>query len=172
MVYNLVYYGNNTLRKEAEEVSQIDQETLSLIDTMFNIMYSAKGIGLAAPQVDVSKRIFVIDIEMYGGPRMALINPRITTNSSETESYDEGCLSLPDISGEIYRPSQISLTALTPDEREVQLEAEGLLARVIQHELDHLNGILFIDHLEDYQRKELTSKLKKIKKLNSARRRA
>jgi len=170
MVYNLVYYGNQTLREEAEEVSNIDQETRSLIDTMFNIMYTSKGIGLAAPQVDVSKRVFVLDIEMYGGPRMALINPRITSNSSEEEPYDEGCLSLPDITGKVHRPSQISLIGITPDEREVKLEAEGLLARVIQHEIDHLNGILFIDHLEDYQRKELTSELKKIKKINRSRR--
>lgn len=167
MSHKLVYYGNKTLRQIAEEVKNIDQETTDLISTMFNIMYSAKGIGLAAPQINISKRIFVVDIEMYDGPSIALINPQILSQSSETESYDEGCLSLPEITGTIYRPSKISVKGITPDEKEVQFDAEGLLARVIQHELDHINGILFIDHLEDYIRKELTSELKKIKKLNN-----
>ncbi len=166
MSHKLVYYGNKTLRQIAEEVKNIDQETTDLISTMFNIMYSAKGIGLAAPQINISKRIFVIDIEMYDGPSIALINPQILSQSSETEPYDEGCLSLPEITGKIYRPSKISIKGITPDAKEVQFDAEGLLARVIQHELDHINGILFIDHLEEFIRKELTSELKKIKKLN------
>lgn len=168
MSHKLVYYGNKTLRQIADEVTNIDQETIDTINTMFNIMYSAKGIGLAAPQINISKRIFVIDIEMYDGPSLTLINPQILSKSSETVPYDEGCLSLPEISGTIHRPSKISVKGITPDAKEVQLDAEGLLARVIQHELDHINGILFIDHLEDYKRKELTSELKRIKKLNRA----
>ena len=168
MSHKLVYYGNKTLRQIADEVTNIDQDTIDTINTMFNIMYSAKGIGLAAPQINISKRIFVIDIEMYDGPSLTLINPQILSKSSETVPYDEGCLSLPEISGTIHRPSKISVKGITPDAKEVQLDAEGLLARVIQHELDHINGILFIDHLEDYKRKELTSELKRIKKLNRA----
>jgi peptide deformylase len=168
MSHKLVYYGNKTLRQTAEEVKNINQETIEFINTMFNIMYSAKGIGLAAPQVNISKRIFVIDVEMYKGPSIALINPQIISKSSETEPYEEGCLSIPEITGKIYRPSKISIKGITPDEKEVQIDADGIFARVIQHELDHLNGILFIDHLEDYIRKELTSELKKIKKLNRA----
>lgn len=166
MSHKLVYYGNKTLRQIAEEVTNIDQETIDTISTMFNIMYSAKGIGLAAPQINISKRIFVIDIEMYDGPSIALINPQVLSKSSETVPYDEGCLSLPEITGKIHRPSKISIKGITPDAKEVQIDAEGLLARVIQHELDHINGILFIDHLEDYIKKELTSELKRIKKLN------
>lgn len=166
MSHKLVYYGNKTLRQIAEEVTNIDQETIDTISTMFNIMYNAKGIGLAAPQINISRRIFVIDIEMYDGPSIALINPQVLSKSSETVPYDEGCLSLPEITGKIHRPSKISIKGITPDAKEVQIDAEGLLARVIQHELDHINGILFIDHLEDYIRKELTSELKRIKKLN------
>jgi peptide deformylase len=168
MSHKLVYYGNKTLRQTAEEVRNINQETIEFINTMFNIMYSAKGIGLAAPQVNISKRIFVVDVEMYNGPSIALINPQIISKSSEAEPYEEGCLSIPEITGNIYRPSKISIKGITPDEKEVQFDAEGIFARVLQHELDHLEGILFIDHLEDYIRKELTSELKKIKKLNRA----
>ncbi|MDY6935233.1 MAG: peptide deformylase [Spirochaetota bacterium] len=168
MTYKLVYYGNRTLRQVAEEVVNIDQKISDLIDSMYNIMYAGSGIGLAAPQVDVSKKIITLNLQMYNGPSLALINPIIIGNSEEIEPYEEGCLSIPGIRKEIYRPSKISVKGLTLDEKEVQIDADGLLARVLQHEIDHLNGIFFTDHLEDYLRKELTSQLKKIKKLNHA----
>lgn len=166
MTNKLVYYGNEILRKVAEEVSNINQEDIDLVDYMFKIMHQENGIGLAAPQINISKRILVLDLKVYKGPSMMVINPKILDTSDETEQYDEGCLSLPGISGEIYRPSQISIQGLNSDGKEVQIEADGMLARVLQHEIDHLNGILFIDHLEDFIKKEYTSELKKIKKLN------
>ncbi|MFW5862282.1 MAG: peptide deformylase [Spirochaetota bacterium] len=162
----LVYYGNETLRKKADPISDITQETIDLIDSMFNIMNKESGIGLAAPQVDLPLQVVTIDIRMYEGPALALINPVITSFSDDTEPYEEGCLSLPGISENVVRPSAVEVKALAPDGSEIEFQTDGLLARVIQHELDHLNGILFIDHLEDYKRKELTSTLKKIKKMN------
>lgn len=168
MSYNIVYYGNETLRQVAEEVSNIDQDVIDLIDVMFNIMYKERGIGLAAPQVDVSRRILGIDLESYKGPVMALVNPQIIETSGDLVAYEEGCLSVPGIMRDIDRPDKILVKGITPDEKEVEFEADGLLARVLQHEIDHLNGTLFIDHLESFERNELRKNLKKIKKMNKA----
>lgn len=166
MKYKLIYYGSEALREVADEVKNIDSEINELIDSMYNVMYKEKGIGLAAPQVDVSKRLIVIDIENYNGPALTVINPVIKEFSSEEVPYEEGCLSLPGISKEIIRPEKILLAGITPDEKDIEIEADGLLARVLQHEIDHLDGKVFIDHLEDYIRKELKPQLKKIKKMN------
>ncbi len=166
MKYNLVYYGNDILKAVADEVMNIDGEINELIDSMYNVMYREKGIGLAAPQVDVSKRLIVIDLESYKGPALTVINPVIREFSDTEIPYEEGCLSLPGISKEVIRPDRILLSGITPDEKEIEIEADGLLARVLQHEIDHLNGKVFIDHLEDYIRKELKLQLKKIKKMN------
>ena len=169
MSYHLVFYGNETLRKIAGEVTCITGETIELIRSMFTVMRKERGIGLAGPQVDVSQRLLVVDLESYNGPSLALINPVIMEFSEETGSYEEGCLSVPGIMSDIIRPASIRVRAITPEEKEIDIEAEGLLARVLQHEIDHLNGKLFIDYMEDYQRRELTGELKKIKKLNRAR---
>ncbi len=166
--HRLVFYGNQTLREVAREVTQIDQSIQDIIEDMFTLMRKEKGIGLAAPQIDLSKRIVVLDLQSYKGPRLALINPVITALSEEETVIEEGCLSVPGIMKDIYRPAEISLRAMTPEQKEITFDADGLLARVLQHEIDHLNGILFIDHLEDYIRRELTGELKKIKKLNKA----
>ncbi len=163
---HLVYYGNETLRKIAEEITNIDQGTIDLIESMFNVMYGAHGIGLAAPQVGVSRRLLILDIESYRGPILTLINPVITARSDKLGPYEEGCLSVPGINAMITRPLEISVRAVIPEGKEMNFEARGLLARVLQHEIDHLDGKLFIDYLEDHDRKELTAELKKIKKLN------
>lgn len=168
MSYNLVFYGNETLRKVAEEVSNIDQEVINLIDIMFNIMHKERGIGLAAPQVDVPRRIVGIDLESYKGPVLVLVNPQIIDTSDDLVGYEEGCLSVPGIMRDIDRPGKILVKGVTPDEKEVEFEADGLLARVLQHEIDHLNGTLFIDYLESFERNELRRELKKIKKMNRA----
>ena len=167
MAYSLVYYGNETLKKVAEEVKNIDDEILSLVDSMFGVMYKAKGIGLAAPQVNVSKRIVVIDIKDFNGkPPLVLINPVIQESSNEIEPYDEGCLSLPGITADVIRPSRVKMQAHDISGKKIEIETGGLLARVLQHEIDHLNGIVFIDHLEEFIRRELRPELKKIKKMN------
>ena len=167
MVHELIYYGHDTLKKVAREIMNIDGELLQLIDSMYNVMYRAKGIGLAAPQVDVSKRLFILDIENDNKQiTLEMLNPVIKEFSGKWESYEEGCLSVPGISKEVVRSVEILLSGVNRDGKEVELEAGGMLARVIQHEIDHLNGILFVDHLEDYMRKELRPELKKIKKMN------
>ena len=164
--HKLVFYGNKTLRSTAQEVTQVTQEIRDLTDEMFAIMHKEQGIGLAAPQIDVPLQLLVIDIRSNKGPIMALINPRITAFSDEKDGYEEGCLSLPGITAEVIRPVGIQVEGIAINEKPVKFEATGLLARVLQHEIDHLNGKLFIDYLEDYKRKELNAQLKKIKKLN------
>jgi peptide deformylase len=167
MAIDLIYYGHDTLRKVAEEVMDINGELIDFIDSMFNVMYRAKGLGLAAPQVDRSRRVLTLDIDdNKKNIVMEMINPVIREFSKKEEPYEEGCLSVPGIMADVIRPVEIAVTALDRDGREMELEAKGLLARVIQHEVDHLNGILFIDRIEDFKRNELRPELKKIKKLN------
>ncbi len=166
MKHSLVYYGNDVLRKPADEVKNINQEIIDLIENMFDVMYRNNGVGLAGPQVNESKKIITIDIKNAKYPGMTIINPEIVSLSDKTGPYEEGCLSLPGISAEIIRPLQITVKAFTPDGKEILINADGLLARVLQHEIDHLNGKVFIDHLEDHIRKELGPELKTIKKLN------
>lgn len=169
MTHKLVYYGNETLAKVAQPVERFDSALEDLIDDMFNIMYSENGIGLAAPQININQRIIVFDVshtEKKNG-KLALINPVIVSHSTEEGEYEEGCLSLPGLYEEVTRPLSIVVKALTPKGKSVKIEADGLLARVLQHEIDHLEGILFIDRIEDYRRKTHLRELKKIKKLNS-----
>jgi peptide deformylase len=165
----LIFFGHDTLRQKAADVSTIDEALLKQIDAMFNVMYSSNGIGLAAPQINISRRVIIIDIsDKTNVNPMALINPVIKSFSDETEPYEEGCLSIPGISRDVIRPSEIQVSAISPDGSKVTFEAGGLLARVIQHEVDHLDGILFIDRLEDYVKNEIRSDLKKIKKMSKA----
>jgi len=166
MSRSLVFYGNDTLAGVAEPVENIDGSIASLIDEMFKIMYKEKGIGLAAPQVDFGKRIFVVDTGEAKSQKFALINPVIKESSDKLEPYEEGCLSVPGINADVIRPESILISGYTRDGKEVEIEANGLLARVFQHEYDHLDGILFIDRIEKYIRDEMRTELKKIKKLN------
>lgn len=166
MSRSLVFYGNDTLAGVAEPVENIDGSIASLIDEMFKIMYKEKGIGLAAPQVDFGKRIFVVDTGETKSQKFALINPVIKESSDKLEPYEEGCLSVPGINADVIRPESILISGYTREGKEVEIEANGLLARVFQHEYDHLDGILFIDRIEKYIRDELRTELKKIKKLN------
>jgi peptide deformylase len=166
MSYNLVYYGNETLAAVAEPVDNIDGTIASLIDEMFIIMHRAIGIGLAAPQIDLGKRVIVVDTGEGPGTKMALVNPVIKEKSESTEPFDEGCLSLPGINADVIRPSSILISGFNRDGKEVEFEADGLIARVLQHEVDHLDGIVFVDRIEKYRRDELRSQLKRIKKMN------
>lgn len=136
------------LRQKAAPVKKIDADLLQLIQDMFETMYTAKGIGLAAPQVGVSKRLIIVDIEEYDPeyPPIALVNPVITKAAGE-ELGEEGCLSLPGRRGIVRRAVDVIVTGVLPDGDEVEFDANGLMARVLQHEIDHLDGILFIDLL-------------------------
>lgn len=166
MNHNLVYFGSDILRGSAEEVENIDDDVLSLIDSMFKIMYKNNGVGLAAPQINIPARIIVIDTQEKKSSPVAVINPVIKEASDELCGFEEGCLSVPGIRADITRPAKVLVTGISPDGKEFQAEAEGLLARVFQHETDHLDGKLFIDYLEPYEKNELRHILKKIKKMN------
>ncbi len=166
MKLNLVYYGKEILSHVAEDVQEINDDIISIIDSMFKIMHKEKGIGLAGPQVDLNKRIVVIDPGDDARHRIALINPVIVGSSDKTEPYEEGCLSLPGLNADVIRPSEIMVHAVNTKGKNIEIEAGGIMARVMQHEIDHLNGILFIDRIEKFVRDEMKSELKKIKKLN------
>lgn len=143
---NIRYEGDEILRKVCKPVDKMTSRTSQLIDDMFETMYEANGVGLAAPQVGVLKRIVVIDVGE--GDALALINPEIIEASGE-QTADEGCLSLPGKFANVTRPMHVVCKALDRDMNEITIEAEGLLARAICHETDHLEGILYIDKAID-----------------------
>jgi peptide deformylase len=140
------------LRQKSAEITDIDGRLAKLVDDMIPTMYEAAGLGLSAPQVGVQKRLFVYDLHDDTGPKV-LINPTISEARGEWV-YEEGCLSVPGLHWEIMRPKEVHLTGLDLDGNEVSFEADELLARLFQHELDHLDGRLLLDLLDDDQRKQ------------------
>jgi peptide deformylase len=167
-VLPITVFGDKILRKKASKVTEVDLKTIELIKNMFDTMRNANGIGLAANQVGVDKSIFVIDIsqvEEYKDTKpMTIINPKIIKRSEKKVIIEEGCLSIPDIRQEVERPESITILYYDTDLKEHTLEAEDLLARVMQHEYDHLQGILFTDLISDELRKKLKGDMNKIKK--------
>ena len=149
--YAIRLFGDPVLKQPAAEVSDIDGALARLADDMIITMYAAPGLGLAAPQVGVQKRFFVYDLQDGDGPK-TMINPRIVESRGEW-SYDEGCLSVPGLSWQIVRPKEIHLVGFDLDGNEVSIEADEVLARLFQHELDHLDGVLLLDRLDKEQRK-------------------
>lgn len=160
-------YGMDILRKEAKPIHEIDSSLIELVHNMYYTMLNAEGIGLAAPQVNVNKSICIVDIscieEFKHIKPLTLINPVIADNHGES-SYEEGCLSIPEVRAEVKRPEKIFVKYNDFDMKDLTLEADGMLARVIQHEIDHLHGKLFVDHLDPDELKKLKSSLNKIKK--------
>ena len=156
----LRYYGDPVLRKKAEPVASVTPEIRELIASLFDTMYRERGIGLAAPQVGVSQRIFVVDVEAEEGERtkLALVNPTITL-SAGTVVGEEGCLSIPGIHADVKRHAEVTLEGMDENGERVTVRAHGLLSRALQHELDHLDGVLFIDRLSAIRRKLLGPKL-------------
>jgi peptide deformylase len=150
--------GSDVLRKPAAEIQEIDEELRLLIEDMYETMYEAEGIGLAGPQVGVSRRVCVVDLNDGQTPRMALINPRVVESGKQTDRAEEGCLSIPGVVGLVTRPAEIVVEALDPDGSRIRLEASDLLARCLQHEIDHLDGVLFIDRLSPLKRDMLLKK--------------
>jgi peptide deformylase len=147
-------YRDPVLKRKARPVKKISRTVKKLVEDMFETMYSNNGIGLAAPQVGESKRVFVIDTKEVG-ERIAAINPKIIpVSGKDTEKSTEGCLSLPEMEVEVERPRRVILEYLDTEGHEMRLEAEGLLARAIQHEYDHLEGHLIIDRAISRQKKE------------------
>jgi len=153
------------LRQKSENVDKVDKEVKKLIDDMLDTMYAAPGIGLAAIQVGVPKRIIVIDLskEEEKNP-LYFVNPKIILKSNTKATYEEGCLSVPGQFAEIDRPNQCLINYLDYNGKQQELNAEGLLATCIQHEMDHLEGILFIDYLSKLKKNFITKKLSKQKK--------
>jgi peptide deformylase len=150
--FSIRQYGDPVLRQRAREVTDIDDGLRQLVDDMVDTMYDAPGVGLAAPQVGVQKRLFVYDTGDGLGPR-TIVNPVIAQSSGEWE-FEEGCLSVPGLAWEIVRPKDILLTGVDLDGNEVVLEATEYEARVLQHEVDHLDGVLLVERLDDDQRRE------------------
>ena len=154
------------LRKKSENLEKVDNDIRKLLDEMLKTMYAAPGIGLAAVQIGILKRLVVIDISKEDQKKnpLFLINPVITYKSKNTSIYEEGCLSLPGHFAEIERPSQCSVDYIDYNGKEKKLKADGLLATCIQHEVDHLNGVLFIDYLSKLKKDMIIKKLIKHKK--------
>ena len=156
---------NPILKKVAKDVTTIDDAICEQMDNMLDTMYHDNGIGLAAPQIGISNRVIVVDIEQTEERRtknpIFLINPNIIWQSGEMNIYEEGCLSVPNITASIERPKEIKLEYLDRNGKKQLLEANGLLATCIQHEIDHLDGILFIDHLSKLKRNIILKKLQK-----------
>lgn len=142
--------GDPVLRSTASAIEKVDGALVKICEDMLDTMYEAPGVGLAAPQVGIQKRLFVYDIG--DGPRI-VVNPEIREGDGEW-IFEEGCLSVPDLAWDIARPKQVHLTGFDLEGNEVSIEADEYEARVFQHELDHLDGILLVEHLDDDQRKE------------------
>jgi peptide deformylase len=154
------------LKRTAEPVAEVDEALRRLADDMLETMYAAPGIGLAAPQVGELKRLIVLDVAPKAGPRdpHLLINPEILWVSEEDSTASEGCLSLPEHYADVVRPRAIRVAFLDRQGERRMLEAEGLLATCIQHEIDHLDGLLFVDHISALKRNMILRKLLKAKK--------
>ena len=160
MSHNIKLYPDSVLREKALPVDNVDGDISKLIDGMAEIMYSYQGIGLAAPQVGVLKRVIIADI---GDGLLSMVNPEILEKGDE-DRLEEGCLSLPNIQVEIERKKMISVRGISQEGKEITLELNGLMARVIQHEIDHLNGILIIDYVPLAEKFLLHKKLTELKK--------
>lgn len=166
MIYPIVKFPDPVLQKPAEPITVFDAKLRQLVDDMFASMYDAQGIGLAAPQIGISQRLTVIDVSFQKNPedKIVLINPEIVEKSGK-QVEEEGCLSLPEIRDRVVRAAQVKVRAQDADGKPVEVEGTELLARALQHEIDHLDGILFIFRLSRLKR---DLQLRKIRKLQKA----
>ena len=153
--------GADVLRQKAVDVPAPGPELDRLVADMFETMYEAHGIGLAAPQVGLSQRLIVVDVKEDGHEPLALLDPAVVEFGPEREKYEEGCLSIPGVSASVERPVTAVVEAQDTQGNAVRLEADGMLARCLQHEIDHLDGVLFIDRLSPIKRNMLLKKYRK-----------
>lgn len=163
----ILHYPDDRLRTKARPVTKVDDQIRQLVDDMFETMYAAPGIGLAATQVNVHQQVIVIDVSEEKNQPLCLINPEIIESDGEEES-EEGCLSVPDIYDKVKRSELVTVKALDRDGREYTLKAAELLAMCIQHEMDHLQGKLFVDYLSPLKQQRLRKKLEKARRLNAS----
>ncbi len=164
---SILIHPDPRLKTAADPVASVDKDLRALADDMLETMYDAPGIGLAAPQVGVMKRMLVMDCikdEMATPEPMVMVNPHVIETSAETNVYDEGCLSIPEQYAEIERPAIVKVEWMDLDGKTLQEEFAGLWATCVQHEIDHLNGKLFIDYLKPLKRQMITRKMQKLKR--------
>ena len=163
-IRKILKFPDQDLRTKAQVIETFDTALKALTDDMFETMHSVNGIGLAATQIGISKRVAVIDISQEKNEPFVIINPEIEIlNTSKNEDYDEGCLSVPGFFETISRPSDIKLTYQDLNGEKKEIKPEGLLTKVVQHELDHLNGRLFVDHISELKRRRIRNKIVKQK---------
>ena len=160
----ILEFPDPRLRTVAKPVEQVDDALRKLIDDMIETMYEASGIGLAATQVNVHQRLLVIDVSEERDQPLVFINPEITPLTEDLAPYEEGCLSVPGFYEQVERPARVMIKALDRDGNPFEMEADGLLATCIQHEMDHLNGVLFIDHISKLKRDMVVRKFTKLAK--------
>ena len=163
-IRKILKFPDQDLRIKAKPVETFDEELKTLTDDMFDTMHSVNGIGLAATQIGVAKQVAVIDVSPEKNEPLVIVNPAIQIlDPSKTEDYDEGCLSVPGFFEKISRPSDIKLTYQDLNGKKQEIKPEGLLTKVVQHELDHLNGRLFVDHISELKRRRIRNKIVKQK---------
>ncbi len=163
---DILILPDKRLRQVSDPVKKIDAGIRTLIEDMFEAMYDAPGIGLAAIQVGTAKRVVTMDLAKKDEPKnpQVFINPEIVWSSEEKATYEEGCLSIPEFYGDVERPAQVKVKYLDREGQPQEVEANGLLATCLQHEIDHLNGVLFIDHLSKLKRDRVIKKFTKVAK--------
>lgn len=163
-IRSLHLLGSPVLRERAKPVPAVDDTVRQFVDDLFDTMHAAKGVGLAANQVGVPLRVAVVDVGEESPDPLVLINPVVTPRGDLIETAEEGCLSIPDIFAEVDRPVDITLQALDRDGKAYTMEISGYKARAVQHEVDHLDGVLFLDHLTAVKRASLMSKWRRARK--------
>ena len=165
MIYPIIKYPDPVLMKRAEDVTVFDQELKQLVADMFESMYEAQGIGLAVPQINIAKRLCIIDLSFKKDPaqKIVLINPEIIEKEGK-QHEEEGCLSLPEIREKVNRAFQVKVRAQDVEGKWFEIEGTELLSRAFQHEIDHLNGVLFIDHLSRLKRDLVLRRIRKMQK--------
>ncbi|MCK9509175.1 MAG: peptide deformylase [Pigmentiphaga sp.] len=160
----ILQYPDARLHTKAKPVAVVDDRVRTIVRNMAETMYDAPGVGLAATQVDIHERIVVIDVSEQGDDLLVLINPEITWKSEETQVYEEGCLSVPGIYDEVERAARIKVQATNEQGEHYEFDADGLLAVCVQHELDHLEGKVFVEYLSNLKQSRIKTKLKKLEK--------
>jgi peptide deformylase len=163
-ILTILEFPDPKLRTKAQPVTRVDDRIRTLVDDMFDTMYDAPGIGLAATQVDVHEQVIVMDLSEDRSEPLVFINPEIDVLGDETRDYQEGCLSVPGFYEDVARPTHIRVRALDRDGNPFELEPDGLLAVCIQHEMDHLAGKLFVDYLSPLKRQRIRQKLEKLQR--------
>ncbi len=169
-VLPILWAPDPMLKTKCATVEEVDDDLRLLLDNMLETMYAAPGIGLAAPQIGVSRRVLVADVAKEDQPPnpVRMINPEVVAESEETGPYEEGCLSLPGHYAEVIRPLEVEVRYTDETGAEKTIGADGLLARCLQHEIDHLGGVLFVDHLSMLKRNMIIKKMVKAKKQRAA----